>query len=133
MNEEAQYHPRKAARFLGSVEKRAESDEPETIVSTACYAMFHAACAVVLEQEGRLPKTHSSLIGRFGLIVRDRGIKDREFGARLHDAFELRAVGDYEIEAHIGRIDALASRDKAREFISYCRRLLRDRSSPTKG
>ena len=44
MNEEAQYHLRKAARFIRSVEKRAESDEPETIVSTAYYAMFHAAC-----------------------------------------------------------------------------------------
>ena len=133
MNKEAQYHLRKAARFIRPVERRAESDEPETIVSTAYYAMFHAACAVVLEQEGRLPKTHSSLIGRFDLIVRDRASKDREFGATLHDAFELRAVGDYEIEARIGRVDALASRDKASEFIGYCRRLLRDRSNPTKG
>lgn len=133
MNEEAQFHLRKAARFLRSVERRAESDEPETIVSTAYYAMFHAACAVVLEREERLPKTHSSLIGRFGLIVRDRGSKDREYGAQLHDAFELRAVGDYEIEARIGRVDALASRDKAREFIGYCRTLLRERGSPTKG
>jgi hypothetical protein len=51
----------------------------------------------------------------------------------LHGAFELRAVGDYEIEARIGRVDALASRDEAREFIAYCRKLLRDRSSSTTG
>jgi len=58
MNEEAQYHLRKAARFLRSVEKRAESDEPETIVSTAYYAMFHAACAVVHGRDDYQRHTH---------------------------------------------------------------------------
>jgi hypothetical protein len=61
------------------------------------------------------------------------GVEGREFGAKLHDASELRAVGDYEIEARVGRVDALASRDDARAFIDYCRKLLRDRSSPSKG
>ncbi|WP_428675597.1 HEPN domain-containing protein [Reyranella sp.] len=47
---------RKARRLLKSVERRAAEDDPDAVVSTAYYAMFHAACAVVLQRHGRLPK-----------------------------------------------------------------------------
>jgi uncharacterized protein (UPF0332 family) len=126
MNDEDQRHMRKALRLLQSVERRAESDQPETVVSTAYYAMFHAACAVVLQHQHRLPKTHSSLIGQFGLLVRDRGAEDREFGSMLHEAFNLRFVGDYSIEEEIGRTNATDARDHARAFIAYCRKLKRE-------
>jgi uncharacterized protein (UPF0332 family) len=87
---------------------------------------FIAACAVILQHEHRLPKTHSSLIGQFGLLVRDRGAEDREFGSMLHEAFNLRFVGDYSIEEEIGRTDATAARDQAPAFIAYCRKLQRE-------
>jgi uncharacterized protein (UPF0332 family) len=73
MSNERQLHMQKAVRLLHSVNKRAASDEPEAVVSTAYYAMHHAACAVLLHRGKTLPKTHSSLIGLFGLIVRDLG------------------------------------------------------------
>ena len=68
-----QKHMRKASRLLRSVQRRAASDEPETVISTSYYAMHHAACAVLLWKGEPLPKTHASLIGRFGLAVRDLG------------------------------------------------------------
>ena len=48
MIDEQQQHMRKAGRLLRSVELRAEADDPDAVVSTAYYAMFHAACAIVL-------------------------------------------------------------------------------------
>ena len=95
MIDEQQQHMRKAGRLLRSVELRAEADDPDAVVSTAYYAMFHAACAIVLQRQGRLPKTHTSLIGQFGLIVRDLDAEGREFGAALNDAFDRRSKADY--------------------------------------
>jgi uncharacterized protein (UPF0332 family) len=48
MIDEQQQHMRKAGRLLRSVELRAEADDPDAVVSTTYYAMFHAACAIVL-------------------------------------------------------------------------------------
>jgi len=85
--------------------------------------MHHAACAVLLHRGEMLPKTHSSLIGRFGLIVRDLGPEGRQAGAALHEAFDLRSTGDYSAVIRLSRADAVAARDAARHFIAYCRTL----------
>ena len=127
MTDERQRHMRKASRLLQSVQKRADSDEPEAVISTAYLAMHHAACAVLLWQGQPLPKTHASLIGQFGLIIRDLGPDGREAGASLHEAFIRRVKGDYDVDASFARSDALAARDRAASFISYCRLLLRKR------
>jgi uncharacterized protein (UPF0332 family) len=129
MNDERQLHMRKAMRLLRSVERRAPSDEPETVASTAYYAMHHAACAVLLHRGETPPKTHSQLIGRFGLTVRDLGPDGRRAGAALHEAFELRSTGDYSADVRLGRADAVAARDAAQSFIAFCRSLQRRRQS----
>lgn len=129
MSDERQQHMRKAMRLLRSVERRASSDEPEAVASTAYYAMHHAACAVLLHRGQTLPKTHSSLIGRFGLIVRDLGPEGRTAGAALHKAFEVRATGDYSADIRLDRADAVAARDAAQSFVAYCRSLQRQRQS----
>lgn len=125
MNNERQLHMRKAMRLLRSVERRASSDLPETVASTAYYAMHHAACAVLLHRGETLPKTHSSLIGQFGLVVRDLGPEGRTAGAALHEAFELRSTGDYSADIRLSRADAVAARDAAQNFVAYCRALQR--------
>ncbi len=125
MSDERQQRMRKAMRLLRSVERRASSDEPEAVVSTAYYAMHHAACAVLLHRGETLPKTHSSLIGRFGLLVRDLGPDGRTAGAALHEAFELRFTGDYSAAVRLGRADAVAAREAAQSFVAYCRTLQR--------
>ncbi|HKH68339.1 MAG TPA: HEPN domain-containing protein [Reyranella sp.] len=125
MTAELQQHVNKALRLLQSVQARAESDEPDAVISTAYYAMHHAACAVLLWRGEKLPKTHASLIGRFGLIVRDLGEDGREAGASLHDAFARRTKGDYDAAASFDRGYALAARDQAARFIAYWRSLLR--------
>jgi uncharacterized protein (UPF0332 family) len=125
MTAELQLHMSKALRLLQSVQARAESDEPDAVISTAYYAMHHAACAVLLWRGEKLPKTHASLIGRFGLVVRDLGEDGREAGASLHDAFARRTRGDYDAAALFDRNYALAARDQATRFVGYCRSLLR--------
>lgn len=125
MNDERQLHMQKAGRFLRSVNRRAPSDEPEAVASTAYYAMHHAACAVLLSHGKTLPKTHSSLIGLFGLVVRDLGPEGREAGAALHNAFETRSTGDYSAAIRLTRADAIAAREAAQSFVAYCRTLQR--------
>jgi uncharacterized protein (UPF0332 family) len=128
MTESRLQHMRKAERILRSVQQRAGSDVPETVVSSAYYAMHHAACAVLLKQGEPLPKTHASLIERFGLIVRDLGPDGREAGAALHEAFLRRTKGDYDAEVLLGRNDAIAARDRAVSFVDFCRKLQRKRT-----
>jgi uncharacterized protein (UPF0332 family) len=125
MMDERSQHMQRAARLLESVETRAASDDPGAVVSTAYYAMFHAACAVLLHKGERLPKTHSSPIGRFGLAVRELGSDGREAGAALHTAFNRRFTADYTVAVQLGREDALKARNDAHAFISYCRKLQR--------
>jgi len=123
MSHERWLHMQKAARFLRSVKNRAVSDEPEAVTSTAYYAMHHAACAVLLHYGKTLPKTHSSLIGLFGLVVRDRGPEGRTAGAALHNAFETRSTGDYSAAVRLSRADAISAHDAAVGFVAYCRTL----------
>ena len=127
MTDSRRQHMQKAARFLRSVQSRATSDEPDTVISTAYYAMHHAACAVLLWRGDPLPKTHASLISRFGLTVRDFGPEGREAGAALHEAFLRRTRGDYDVDVSFGRSDAIAARERAIKFVDYCRGLLRKR------
>jgi hypothetical protein len=86
-----------------------------------------AACAVLLWRGDPLPKTHASLIGRFGLTVRDFGSEGREAGAALHEAFLRRTRGDYDVDVSFRRSDAIAARERAIKFVDYCRGLLRKR------
>lgn len=123
MTEERQLHMRKALRLLRSVERRASSDGPETVASTAYYAMHHAACAVLLHHGEKTPEDTLLLIGRFGFLVRDRGPEGREAGAALHGAFDLRFTGDYSAAVQLTRADAIVARDAARRFVAYCKTL----------
>lgn len=123
MKDARQRHMRKASRLLRSVENRAATDEPDAVAHTAYYAMFHAACAVLLRRGESLPKTHSSLIARFGLAVRDLGMEGRQAGAALNDASDRRATGDYAVRVTLSRADSVAARDQARAFVTYCRKL----------
>lgn len=129
MIDERRQHMRKARRLLQSVGLRAATDDPDAVASTAYYAMFHAACAVVLQQQGRLPKTHTSLIGQFGLIVRDLDAEGRLCGTALNEAFDRRSTADYSIVIQLSRTDAMNARDAARTFIAYCQKLQRRMAS----
>ncbi|MBM3650270.1 MAG: HEPN domain-containing protein [Alphaproteobacteria bacterium] len=117
-------HMRKACRVLRSVQNRAASDEPETVISSCYYAMHHAACAVLLSKGQPLPKTHASLISRFGLTVRDLGPESREAGTLPDRAFHRRTKGDYDVDVAFTRNDVLAARDEAIKFVDHCRTLL---------
>ncbi len=130
MTDERRQHMRKATRLLRSVELRAKSDDPDAVASTAYYAMFHAASAVLLPNEKRLPKTHSSLILQFGLAAKDAGAAGREAGALLHEAYDRRATGDYAVAIQLSRADALAAGSAARTFIDFCVKLQRRGKAP---
>jgi HEPN domain-containing protein len=79
MNDERQLHMRKAMRLLRSVERRASSDEPEAVASTAYYAMHHAACAVLLHRGETPPKTHSGTSDPMAVLPAPRCMKHLSF------------------------------------------------------
>jgi uncharacterized protein (UPF0332 family) len=72
--------------------------DPNSAVSRAYFAMFHAARAALATAEPSLGpvKRHATVIGRFGrYMVKDRGL-DVRLGRELSLAFDLRTIADYE-------------------------------------
>jgi uncharacterized protein (UPF0332 family) len=124
VNAEVSARLAKADAYLGSVVSNADTDVPETVVSTAYYAMYHAAAAVVLTRTGDIPKTHSQPIGLFGQIVRTLGDAARGMGRSLNEAYDRRVAGDYSSALTMLRSDALRARDAAVAFVTFCKSLL---------
>ncbi len=96
---------------------------PEPTIHAAYYSMLHAATAVLLDRMGSAPKTHSSTIGQFSLLVRDD-----ETGKTLARDFNLaqrlRVTADYDDRGRPTVEEATALRQTAIEFVAYCRSLL---------
>ena len=58
--------------------------------------MYNAATAVFLERNNAYPKTHGSIVGQFGLLVKDMPGMARDHGRALRESFELRLLADYD-------------------------------------
>lgn len=69
---------------------------PEGVAHHAYYAMYNAATAVFLERNNAYPKTHGSIVGQFGLLVKDMPGMARDHGRALRESFELRLLADYD-------------------------------------
>jgi uncharacterized protein (UPF0332 family) len=73
----------KAESFFAEASKLQAETVPAAIVHSAYYAMFHAARAVLLRSTGSTPKKHSSVVGQFGYLVRDRSTALKQAGHDL--------------------------------------------------
>jgi uncharacterized protein (UPF0332 family) len=114
----------KARRLIRIARGYDDEKDPEGVAHHAYYAMYHAATAVLLERQGTYPKTHSSIVGQFGLLVREMPDKAREQGRALRESFELRLLADYDAGATGLAERARASLAAAASFVAFATLLI---------
>lgn len=89
----------KAGKALASAPVLLDTDDSDGATNRTCYAMFDAATAALVwagvAAKLETPKTHSGLIGSFGLPLLRTGRLAAEFGRSLNQVRELRLTGDY--------------------------------------
>ena len=62
----------------------------------AYLAAFHAAQALIFERAGKIAKTHRGVQSEFTRLAKDERNIDKGFPAFLTQAYNLKAVADYE-------------------------------------
>ncbi|MBX3500691.1 MAG: HEPN domain-containing protein [Alphaproteobacteria bacterium] len=117
----------KADRYLRSTETVAAKEFPETIVTAAYYAMFHAAVAVLEARGIEPPRTHRGLVARFGELAKSLGDDAREMGRLLARGLDRRVIGDYSVSEVLTPEEASEARDRAERFVDWCVRTIRRR------
>ncbi len=89
----------KAERCLSSAELLLESGDPDAACNRSYYAMFNAARAALLIiglSESAMSKTHSTLIGAFGLHIAKAELVPTEMGRLFSRESHRRLLSDYE-------------------------------------
>lgn len=95
-------------------------------VSTAYYAMEHAASAAILlfggvGKDKGYRKSHRVIMQDFGTFVAGDLFLD-EFGDTLSQVYSLREIADYNLGRHPGKEDAKFAVEKAGGLLDACRR-----------
>lgn len=119
----------KARRLVRIAQTYSAEKDPEGVAHHAYYAMYNATTAVLLDRDGEYPKTHGTLVGRFGLLVKDLPGKARDHGRALREAYELRLLADYDAGATGLAERARASLEAAKAFIKFAAALIAKRPS----
>ncbi len=91
----------------------------EAVGRTAYLAEFHAAQALIFERTGRSLKSHHGVHTEFLRLTKDDVRIGAEFRIGLSQAYNLKAVADYEIgpEAKISAERATAELARATRFV----------------
>lgn len=110
----------KAERFADQAEQ-ASPEAYETIVHNSYYAMFHAARAALLAEEGSASTNHGRVVDAFVRLVKRAGIGSvAESCARtLKQAQKLRAQADYS-NKDLTRAGCRL-RERVTPFLAFCR------------
>lgn len=124
MKPEARQRLAKARRLVRIARTYDVRKDPEGVAHHAYYAMYNAATAVFLERDNAYAKTHGSIVGQFGLLVKDMPGKARDHGRALRESFELRLLADYDAGATGLAERAEASLAAAASFITFAASLI---------
>jgi uncharacterized protein (UPF0332 family) len=121
------------ARRLVRIARSYDADEdPDGVAHHAYYAMYNAATAVLLARQRTIPKTHGSIVGQFGLLVKDMPGRGRDHGRSLREGYELRLLTDYDAGATGLAERARASLEAASSFVPFAAALIRKASDSRK-
>jgi uncharacterized protein (UPF0332 family) len=92
----------------------------------AYLAAFHSAQALIFERTGKVAKTHRGVHSEFARLAKLEPAIDSRFPVFLTQAYNLKAVADYETGAGsvVPRDRAAAAIEAAREFIDCVSKLL---------
>jgi uncharacterized protein (UPF0332 family) len=85
----------------------------------AYLAAFHAAQALIFERTGKPAKTHSGVRSEFARLAKDDPNIDKTFSPFLTQAYNLKAVADYETGP-----DSLLPHERAATAIETAERLV---------
>ena len=123
MTPEVQLRLSRAKVFLRQAINRDPLSEPESVIDAGYYAMFHAAVAVLIARTGTAPKTHSSVVGRFGALVNHLGEAERLAGKTINRTLDDRLVSHYDPEPEDLQRRAAMIKAEVPEFVELCERL----------
>jgi uncharacterized protein (UPF0332 family) len=110
----------KAKRAIASAKLLQDAGDMDGACNRAYYAMFDAAKAALLKSDPNLDltmcKTHSGLIGMFGLRLVKTGLVPIELGRTFNWAYDIRQVADYTGDMiEVTQVNALIT--QASEFV----------------
>jgi uncharacterized protein (UPF0332 family) len=114
----------KAKRAAQSAKLLLDAGDRDGACSRAYYAMFDAARAALIVV-GYAPedlKTHTSVIGQFGLHMVKTGLISRQIGKSLNDVQEIRQLADY-LPAKVAADKAEWAVEQASRFVEAVRAL----------
>jgi len=86
--------------------------------------MLHAAASVLIERQGRAPKTHGAIIGQFSQLIRNDGEEARSLGRAFNRAEDARLAVDYSDDVIPTAEEAAEAKEVAGAFVAYCRSMI---------
>ena len=91
----------------------------EDAARNAYYAAFHAAQALIQERTAKNLKTHNGVHAEFHRLTRDDPSIDPSLRTFLSQAYEFKAIADYETASgnSVSAADAQAALAEAEEFV----------------
>lgn len=124
MTEEVRLHLERADDCLKDAEILVNAQRPAAAVGRGYYAMFHAASAVLLQEDIKR-SSHQGIISAFGQFLVKSGRIEQKFHRHFREAFDLRQQSDYEPIIDITIEQTRQVIQRAGEFVEACRGLLR--------
>lgn len=122
MRKDMQRHLESAETFLRESEHLFSGGFYNGTVGRAYYAMFHAATAALLAKD--IERTsHHAIIAAFGEFVVKPGFLDTKFHKYIIEGFTLRNDCDYLAPFEAEESQAVATLQRAREFVEACKEL----------
>lgn len=119
----------RAHRSLQAAQRDFEADDYWQAISSAYYAMFHAASAA-LNEAGKAAKSHQGTHHLLYETYVRSGRLDAAYTRRLADMHEKRIEADYEAVPGFDRTDAEAALRSAERFVAAIEDVLHSEDSP---
>ena len=96
MTPESQRYLEKAGQCLSNAHANLGIGLGNDAGRNAYLAAFHAAQALIFERAGKIAKTHRGVQSEFTRLAKDQPGLDKDFPVFLTQAYNLKAVADYE-------------------------------------
>jgi len=129
MNDHIQKLPDRALDSIEAAEGLTTMHKMEIAAGRAYYAMFYTAEAL-LEQKGLEFNQHGHVIGAYGLHFAKTKELDPKYHRWLVDAFDIRTVGDYDVDESISAELVANLVNQAREFLEAAQKHLENSKRP---
>ncbi len=126
MKPEAAQYLAKARQALKEARAVAGIELAEAAGRAAYLAAFHAAQSLIFERTGKVPKTHCGVHAQFSRLAKDQPKLGAELSRFLSQAYDFKAVADYEIgpTATVPLAEAIAATEAAETFVDRIAELL---------